>query len=170
VRVNDNFAGGLLSATTNVSVSAATAPTAGQSLVASSSTAAAWGPATTLTSEEVSFTSTITTTSTTAVVMTGMTMTPVAGTYLVWFSTWMTNTTGNQTATISIYSGGVQKASSVMTIIPFSGAVGSVNDGVAVSTQGSVIVNGSQAIAIYWKTAAGTASAHNGTMNILRVA
>jgi hypothetical protein len=118
---------------------------------------------------EVSFTSTITTTSTTDVVMTGITITPPAGTYLVEFSTWMTNTTGNQPATISIYAGGVQKASSAMTIIPFSGAVGSVNDGVSVSTNGIVTVNGTQAIAIEWHTAGGTASAHNGTMDIIKI-
>jgi hypothetical protein len=119
--------------------------------------------------QEASFTSTITTTSTTDVVMTGMTITPPAGTYFVDFGTWMTNTTGNQTATISIYSGGVQKASSVTTIIPFSGAIGSVNDGVAVSTNGIVTVNGTQAIAIEWHTAGGTASAHNGTMDIMKI-
>jgi hypothetical protein len=118
---------------------------------------------------ETAFTSTITTTSTTDVVITGMTVTPPAGTYLVVFSTWMTNTTGNQPATISIYSGGVQKASSIMTIIPFSGAVGSVNDGVSVATNGIVSVNGTQAIAIEWHTAGGTASAHNGTMDIVKI-
>jgi hypothetical protein len=118
---------------------------------------------------EVSFTSTITTTSTTDVLLTGMTITPPAGTYFVAFATWMTNTTGNQAATISIYAGGTQKASSIMTIIPFSGAVGSVNDGVSVATNGIVTVNGTQAIAIEWHTAGGTASAHNGTLDIIKI-
>lgn len=120
--------------------------------------------------EEVSFTSTITTTSTSDVVMTGMTFaTPPAGTYLVLFSTWMTNTTGNQLATISIYAGGVQKASSIMTLVPFSGAVGGVNDGTPVSTHGFVTVNGAQAVSIEWHTAGGTASAHNGTLDIVKI-
>jgi hypothetical protein len=119
--------------------------------------------------QEVSFTSTITTTSATDVVMTGMTITPPAGTYFVDFGTWLTNTTGNQTCTISIYTGGVQKASSVITMVPFSGAVGGVNDGLAVGTNGIVTVNGSQAIAIEWHTAGGTVSAHNGTMDILKI-
>lgn len=118
---------------------------------------------------EISFTSTITTTSTTDVVLTGMTITPPAGIYFVSFSTWMTNTTGNQTATVSIYAGGSQKASSAMTIIPFSGAVGSINGGVSVATNGIVTVNGAQAIAIEWHTAGGTASAHNGTFDIIKI-
>lgn len=170
-RVGDNFAGGLLSATTNVTVSAATAPTAGQSLVASGSAAAAWGPATSLTAQELNFSSNITTTSTSSTnVMTGMTVTPAAGSYLVWFSAWLTHSNGNDTVNISILSGGVQKADSIRTCVPFCGAIGAVNDGIEVGTNGLVTVNGSQAIAIQWSTNAGTATAHSGTMNILRVA
>lgn len=41
-RINDNFANGLLSATTNVTTSASTAPSAGMVLVANSSTDATW--------------------------------------------------------------------------------------------------------------------------------
>lgn len=41
-RINDNFAGGLLSLTTNVNVAASAAPTVGMALVANSSTDAAW--------------------------------------------------------------------------------------------------------------------------------
>lgn len=118
---------------------------------------------------EMSFTSTITTTSSSDVLITGMTITPPAGTYFAIFGTWLTNTTGNQPATISIYVGGVQKASSIVTIVPFSGAVGSVNDGLAVSTHGIVVVNGSQAITIEWHTGGGTVSAHNGTFDVIKI-
>jgi hypothetical protein len=118
---------------------------------------------------EETFTSAITTTSTTDVVMTGMTITPPAGTYFVSFVTWVTNTTGNSQATVSIYSGGVQKASSVVKGAPFTGAVGGANDGMPLATHGIVTVNGSQAIAIEWHTASGTLSAANGTLDILKI-
>lgn len=118
---------------------------------------------------EVGFSSNITTTSASDVVLTGMTITPAAGTYMVWFSTWLTHSNGNATVTISVYSGGVQSATTIRTTIPFTGAVGGANNGNSISTNGQVTVNGSQAITIDWHTNTGTATAHNGTMDILRI-
>lgn len=118
---------------------------------------------------EVGFSSNITTTSASDVVITGMTITPSAGTYMVWFSTWLTHSVGNATVTISIYSGGVQAATTVRTTLPFTGAVGGANNGTAIATNGQVTVNGSQAITIEWHTSTSTATAHAGTMDILRV-
>lgn len=123
-----------------------------------------------LASGEASFSSNITTTSASDVLMTSMTITPVAGTYLVWFSTWLTQSTGNQTVTFSLYAGGVQTASTIRTTVPFCGALGAVNGGICHSTNGRVTVNGSQAIELRWHTSAGTATAHNGNLDILRVA
>lgn len=120
---------------------------------------------------ELNFSTNITTTSTSSTnVMTGMTTTPLAGTYLVWFSTWLTHSNGNDTVTISILVGGVQKTDSIRTTTPFSGAIGAANNGIGHSTNGLVSVNGSQALAIQWNTNAGTATAHAGTMDILRIA
>lgn len=118
---------------------------------------------------EVSFTSNVTTTSTTDVVFTGMTITPPAGTYLVLFSTWLTHSNGNDTITMSIYAGGVQKADSVRTAIPFVGALSAITQDMPLSINGIVTVNGTQAIAIEWHTNAGTATAHTGTLDILRI-
>lgn len=118
---------------------------------------------------ELGFSSNITTTSATDVVITGMTVTPPAGTYLVIFSTWLTHSTGNATVTISIYSGGTQSANTIRTTLPFTGAVGGANNGVGLSTNGIVTVNGAQAIATEWHTSAATATAHNGSMDILKI-
>lgn len=115
------------------------------------------------------FSSNITTTSATDVVMTGMTATPPGGTYLVIFSTWLTHSTGNATVTISVYAGGVQQADSIRTTTPFCGAVGAANNGIGHSTNNIVTVSGSQAIALEWHTSTGTATAHNGTFNLIKI-
>lgn len=169
IRLNDNFAGGLLSATTNVSVSAATAPTAGQVLIASSSTAAAWGSATTLTTTEASATADTTTTSSTDVLMASMTITPVAGTYMVIFSTTVDHSAQSVAVVVSIYSGGSLDTASVRGVVPRFNGIGANSLSPSVATNGIVTVNGSQAIEIRWKTASGTATAHQRTLDILRV-
>lgn len=119
---------------------------------------------------EVSFSANITTTSATDVLLTGMTITPVAGTYLVIFSTWLTHSNGNATIPMSLYVGGVQKADSIRTAIPFVGALSAITQDMPLTINGIVTVNGSQAIAIEWHTSTGTATAHHGTLNLLRVA
>lgn len=121
---------------------------------------------------EASATSATTTTSTAnppTSVMSGMTITPVSGTYLVIFSGWMTESNGNAPVTINIIVGGTSKADSIRTFLPFTGAVGGANDGMQVGTNGVVTVNGSQAIAIGWSVTGGTATANQRTLNILRV-
>ena len=47
-------------------------------------------------------TNSITTTSATDVLMTGMTLTPAPGTYLVWFSTTLTSTSNNADIFVTI--------------------------------------------------------------------
>ena len=122
-----------------------------------------------ITSVETSFSSTITTTSASDVVMTGMTTTPVSGTYLVVFSSWFTHSNGNATVTFSVYAGVTQNAGSARTATPFEGAVGSANNGKAFGTNAIVTVNGSQAIAIEWHTSTGTVTAHAGNMDVVRL-
>lgn len=118
---------------------------------------------------EVSFSSNITTTSTTDVSLTGMTITPPAGTYLVLFSTWLTHSNGNATITMSLYSGGVQKTDSIRVAIPFVGALSAITQDMPLSINGVVTVTGTQAIAIEWHTSTGTGTAHNGTLDILKI-
>lgn len=102
--------------------------------------------------------------------MVGMTITPVAGTYLVWFSCDILSNTAGAAISVSIYVGGTQKADSLRKIIPFSGGTltsGNARGGVA--TNGVVAVNGAQAIEIRWSASNGTNTAATRTMNILRV-
>lgn len=119
---------------------------------------------------EVSFAANITTTSATDVLLTGMTQTPVAGIYFVCFSTWLTHSTAAATATISIYVGGVLNTATIRTVIPFPGGLLTpATLDVLVATNAIVTVNGSQAIEIRWKTSAGTATAHNGSYDLIRI-
>lgn len=102
--------------------------------------------------------------------MTGMTITPVAGTYLVWFSCDIISSTAGAAISVSIYIDTTQKTDSLRKIIPFFG--GGLTTGSArgyLATQGMVTVNGSQAIQIEWSATSGTNTASARTMNILRV-
>lgn len=126
--------------------------------------------------QEVSATAGTTQTSATPAVISGMTITPAAGTYLVMFSAWVTHNTASDTISIAIYAGGTQKADSVRTVTPFPPGGGGIGGTAAaaidlcVATQGIVTVNGSQAITIEWATSGGTATANQRTMDIVRLA
>lgn len=120
-------------------------------------------------SEEVQLTSNVTTTSSSASVITGLSVTPPAGTYFVSFSGWFTHSTGNATVTVSVYAGGTQNSGSVRTFMPFSGAIGSANNGLTAGTNAIVTVNGTQAIAIEWLTSASTATIHVANFDILKI-
>jgi hypothetical protein len=120
----------------------------------------------TVTTGEISNTTSRTTTSTTAVLMTGMTVTPAAGTYLVIWSGSLTTAASTQNTTFSIYSAGALVTHSericggaqvVIMYIPFCC--------VAVVT-----VNGSQAIEGMWRTSSGTATSTRHSLQYLRIA
>lgn len=171
VRVNDNYAAGLLSATTNVTTSAATAPTAGQALVATSSTVAAWSSVSSLVSNEITSVSAATTTSGTDALITSMTTTPAAGTYLVLFNSTMKASAAGSTITYSYYLAGSQVAATVRPISPFDGGtLSSLTATGAASLQSIITVNGSQAIEVRWNTSAGTATCNDRSLITLRVA
>lgn len=124
-----------------------------------------------LTNAEATATANATTTSGTDVVMTTMTLTAtLAGTYLVMFSGWFTHGTGNATVTISIYVNAVQKTDSVRTFLPFTGAVGGSNGGYSSAVQGIVSLGAGQAADIRWQTSAGTATARQRTLSLVRLA
>lgn len=118
---------------------------------------------------EVSATADATTTSTTDVLMTSMTITPVAGTYLAIFSGTVDHSNQNVAVVTSLYVGGVLKTDSVRGPIPRTNAVGAVTMSPSVAITGIVTVNGAQAIEVRWKTSAGTATVHQRTLSIFRI-
>lgn len=168
-RLNDNFAGGLLSATTNVSVSAATAPSAGQALIATSSTVASWASVFTLVTSSTTATGDTTTTSGTDALINSMTVTPAAGTYLVLFNSSMVSNQAGATISTSYYVGGSQVAASLRKIIPFDGGtLSALNARGLMTLSEEIAVNGSQAIEVRWSTSGGTATCGPRSLNTIR--
>lgn len=114
----------------------------------------------------------ITTTSTTDVVATGMTLTPPAGTYLVWFSGSVeaSNSDDANAAFVSIYSNGVQIQSSEQ--IASKSQSGFVYP-YPFNCVAKVTVNGSQAIEGRWRELNNTngqeATMHQRNLTILKV-
>lgn len=122
-----------------------------------------------ITNSEVAFSSNITTTSASDVLLTGMSITPsLAGTYLVMFSTWLTQSTGNDIVTMSIYVNGVQNSGSIRSAIPFVGALSAVTQDMPLATQ-AIVTYTTGTIQIDWHVNAGTGTAHNGTLDIMRL-
>ena len=124
-------------------------------------------PATT----KVSATGNITTASATDALMTGMTITPPAGTYQVMFTTSVSHGSNGGVISMSIYSGGVEATDSITQTTPrvaagISNAALTLNQTVI----GEVTVNGAQSIEIHWNSSTGTAtSVGTRTMMINRV-
>lgn len=105
-----------------------------------------------------------TTTSVTDVLIAGMTLTPVAGTYLAVFSSSMVNSgNGASRLFVSIYSAGAQVTHSERNI----GISGGGN--VTVHTDAIVTVNGSQAIEAQWRAVAGTNTAHQRSLILIKL-
>jgi hypothetical protein len=113
-------------------------------------------------------TGTITTTSTTDVLATSMTLTPEAGTYVVWFSGSAGNSTGTASVTPSIYSGGSQVTATERQII--GGGAQFAGARIPFACIGVTTVNGSQAIEGRWRVSAGTGSMLHKTLLIVRIA
>lgn len=120
---------------------------------------------------EISSTSSTTTNSGTDALMNSMTTTPASGTYLVIFSTDLNSPSGGAIVTLSFYVGGTQNANSQRKVMPFAGGTLTAgNQRVGISLNQILTVNGSQAIEVRWSTSAGTITAANRTMNLVRVA
>jgi len=109
-------------------------------------------------------TATITTTSTTDVLATGMTLTPAAGTYMVWFTTSASNATSNNIVYLSIYSGGTQVAASERRI-----STKSAGDIAGIACTARVTVNGAQTIEGRWRVGGSTGSMHQRALAIIKV-
>ena len=124
-----------------------------------------------LTSSEVSATNNITTTSATNVLMTGMTLTPAAGSYLVLFSASVFDGNDDSTITTSIYAGGtLQSGSETQTEPNVSGGISNPNSTTMSATTFSIVtVNGSLAIEGRWRRSAGTAGASYRHLKAIRI-
>ena len=124
----------------------------------------------TITNARTASTSLITTTSLTDVVMTGQTVTPVAGTYIVLARAMVSNSNNGRKVYLSIYSGGVQASNSeVYTRINTGNATYGNADIACLVTYAIVTVNGSQAIEQQWRTDANTAQAGQYGMTLFKV-
>jgi len=118
------------------------------------------------TQDYIALTSLQTTTSTTYVLMPGMTITPIAGTYFVWISTDQSNGSNNSSLVTSIFAGGVQVAESERV-----SDVKTTGRRREISSMARVTVNGSQAIEMRWRgNGTGTNEVRGRTMMILKVA
>lgn len=121
-------------------------------------------PASSPASSEVVGTSTITTSGTTAVLMTGMTTTPGAGTYLVWFSGDCSHNTNGSTTWMSIYSAGVLVTASERPSPRVNAA--QQNSWCCVAR---VTVTAGQAIEGRWRTTAATATNTRRSLVLVKV-
>jgi hypothetical protein len=107
---------------------------------------------------------TITTTSLTDVLMTGMTLTPPAGTYLVSFTGDLSHNANGGTIATSIYYNGSKIAASQRDY-----ARGSQPATTSFHSVTRITVNGSSAIEGRWRTNSATASNYHRTLFVLRV-
>jgi hypothetical protein len=124
------------------------------------------GPSNTQTS--VTATADDSTTSATDVQVVGMTLTPAAGTYMVFFGGSVDSSINNTTMLMSIYSGGVQVAASVRRVTR-GGGQGNVT--IPFTCMAVVTVSGAQAVQGEWNISGGaTATMHQRGLFVLKVA
>lgn len=111
-----------------------------------------------------------TTTSGTDAVLTSMTITPGAGTYMVWFSSSITSNNAGAAISYSYYVNAVQKAATLNKISPFDGGTLSATTARgAVSLVSLITVTAGQAIDVRWSTSGGTATCGPRTLAYLRI-
>lgn len=122
-----------------------------------------------LTAVEVTATADTTTTSATDVLINAMTQTPAAGTYIYWFSTCVDHSAQSVAVVVSVYVGGALDTDTVRSPVPRFNGIGANTLTPCIAIQGLAVVNGSQAIEGRWKTASGTATAHQRNLLTLRI-
>lgn len=111
-----------------------------------------------------------TTTSGTDALMTGMTITPIQGTYLVIFSAVVQSSNAGQGVTISLYVGGTQDATSIRDAAPFDGGtLSSTQASCGMMTHGIYTVSGSQAIAVQWHVSGGTGTVFQRKLSVIKI-
>ncbi len=167
---DDRTASGLRSASTVVSVSAATAPSSGQVLTATSSTVANWQTpgSPTITNDSATQTAGVSTTSATYVVMTGMTLTPVAGTYYCSFSGSGVGSSAGANMQYAIHVAGTVVGHSERDV-NFNGGAQTTDYRVVLHTQAVSALNGAQAIDVRYRTDAGTFSVFESSLTCIRL-
>lgn len=117
---------------------------------------------------QLSSTTNATTTSGTMALLTTMSVTAAAGTYLYWFSSSVNSNDAGATITMAAYNNGTQLPESVRTASQFDGGALS-----ATSATGGIAMNGivtvtSGTFAIQWSTSGGTATCGPRILNMLR--
>jgi hypothetical protein len=117
--------------------------------------------------QEAAATADTTTGSATDALVSGMTLTPIAGTYRVTFSGSVQHSSNSESIFLSIYAGGAQETNSEREF-KRGGGQGDVTS--PFSCVAVVTVNGSQAIEGRWRTPAATATMHARSLVIERVA
>jgi len=121
-------------------------------------------------SYETVSTANTTTTSTTDVLVTTMTITPVAGTYILQWNMEVSATSNNRVIVGSIYVGGVQVTdSSRQYFVRTGNATFTAADIGRLVGTAKITVNGSQAIEIRWRTNGGTAVTQGRSMSLIEV-
>lgn len=119
---------------------------------------------------EATATNTITAGTGANTLMSGMTLTPPAGKYLVLFSCDCNSSTVGAATSYSVYVGGSQLGASLVKVQPFDG--GTLSAGAARCAVGINIiatVDGTQAIEIRWSASNGTNQSAARVLNLLRV-
>lgn len=108
---------------------------------------------------------------TTAAVLGGATVTPAAGTYLVIASVNVTaSSASGGVVSIDLYVGGTPQIDTLRACQPYGGAVAASFQNMSLATNKIVTVNGSQAIALYGKTSAGTGTITGLNFDVVRIA
>jgi hypothetical protein len=110
---------------------------------------------------------TVTTTSATDTLLTGTTLTPVAGTYIVIASTHSRNNTNNANNIFSLYKNATQITNSEVTLLR-GGGQGNVSLTYSISTLETF--NGTDTVDIRWRVSAGTGSVTGRYLTLIRVA
>jgi hypothetical protein len=114
---------------------------------------------------EVNASGSITTTSTSDVLVTSMTLTPGAGTYMVMFTSDWSNNTSGAIMTVSCYQNGSLAGNSQR---QYSRAATTMTVGVVVSCIATVAAG--QAIDIRWRTTTGTGTMGSRSLSLIKVA
>ncbi len=107
-----------------------------------------------------------TTTSASDVLVNSMTLTPAAGTYMVWFSGSVDHSANNGSGEMSIYAGGAQVASSER---DFARGAGQGDVTTPFTCVALVTVDGIETIEGQWRTASATLTMHERTLHIVEV-
>jgi len=118
---------------------------------------------------EVSDTATATSTTTDAV-MTTMTVTPSAGTYIVWFTCDISSGVAGAATSCSLYVNGVQDASTLRKIIPFSGGTLTSGSGRGVMAINRTVTVTSGAVEVHWSSSTAGPTAAARVLTLLRIA